>query len=95
MAMDMETGRISPSMQIDLIRLRAYQARINPACHGFRREASFLWRKPVVQAPPPKPKTVETTFCEKCDARGVRSQMTWIPPGFYDCRRCGFRLHPK
>ncbi len=52
-------------------------------------------RAPVVQSPPPAPKTVPVTDCTQCEARGVRSQMAWFPPGFYDCLKCGFRYHPK
>jgi len=53
------------------------------------------WPHRVIQAPPPAPPPVVPTDCSMCATRGVRSQMAWIEPGFFDCRKCGFRLHPK
>ncbi|MGO9107831.1 MAG: hypothetical protein ACLP9L_01230 [Thermoguttaceae bacterium] len=54
-----------------------------------------IQRKPVVQSPPPEPKTVPATDCPQCEACGIPALMAWIQPGFWLCNRCGFRRTPK
>jgi predicted RNA-binding Zn-ribbon protein involved in translation (DUF1610 family) len=82
----------APTGQLDRSRVRYPRGMFGQLAY---RPFNPVTRKPVVQPLPPRPKTVAVTDCPQCEARGVRSQMTWFPPGFYDCRKCGFRYRPK
>ncbi len=82
----------APTGRFDCLRVRYPQGMFDQLPYRPYRP---IRRKPVVQAQPPRLKTVAVTDCEQCAARGVRSQMAWFEPGFWLCNRCGFRCHPK
>jgi len=81
-------------LQVDENRLAAYRQQRERQI--FSQLPSNIRRIPAsAQAQPPTPRTVVSTDCPSCAARGVRVEMVRFPPGFYDCRKCGFRLCPK